>query len=66
MPTRKKTAATEGQTTDYQHDLFGDGGGLDVTDKLDAYEHKGPWQNRVAVKVIDERGNELMRVLGVQ
>ena len=23
-------------------DLFGDGG-LDVTDKLDAYEHKGPW-----------------------
>lgn len=28
-------------------DLFGDGGGLDVTDKLDAYEHKGPWQNRM-------------------
>ena len=27
-------------------DLFGDGG-LDVTDKLDAYEHKGPWQNRM-------------------
>ena len=28
-------------------DMFGDGGGLDVTDKLDAYEHKGPWQNRL-------------------
>lgn len=28
-------------------DLFGDGGGLDVTDKLDAYEHQGPWQNRM-------------------
>lgn len=27
-------------------DLFGDGR-LDVTDKLDAYEHKGPWQNRM-------------------
>jgi adenine-specific DNA-methyltransferase len=27
--------------------MFGDGGGLDVTDKLDAYEHKGPWQNRM-------------------
>ena len=27
-------------------DLFGDRG-LDVTDKLDAYEHKGPWQNRM-------------------
>lgn len=27
-------------------DMFGDGG-LDVTDKLDAYEHKGPWQNRM-------------------
>lgn len=27
-------------------DLFGDGG-LDLTDKLDAYEHKGPWQNRM-------------------
>ncbi|WP_448229696.1 site-specific DNA-methyltransferase [Pseudoxanthomonas mexicana] len=27
-------------------DLFGDGG-LDITDKLDAYEHKGPWQNRM-------------------
>lgn len=29
------------------YDLFGDGGSLDVTDKLDAYEHKGPWQNRM-------------------
>lgn len=29
------------------YDMFGDGGGLDVTDKLDAYEHKGPWQNRM-------------------
>lgn len=29
------------------YDLFGDGGGMDVTDKLDAYEHKGPWQNRM-------------------
>lgn len=27
-------------------DLFGDPG-LDVTDKLDAYEHKGPWSNRL-------------------
>jgi adenine-specific DNA-methyltransferase len=27
-------------------DLFGDDG-LDVTDKLDAYEHKGPWRNRM-------------------
>ena len=27
-------------------DMFGDSG-LDVTDKLDAYEHKGPWQNRM-------------------
>ncbi|MEN9832860.1 MAG: hypothetical protein RL753_14 [Bacteroidota bacterium] len=29
-------------------DLFGDGG-LDVTDKLDAYEHKGPWKNRMVL-----------------
>ncbi|WP_235533647.1 MULTISPECIES: site-specific DNA-methyltransferase [unclassified Roseateles] len=29
-------------------DLFGDGG-LDVTDKLDAYEHRGPWQNRMVL-----------------
>lgn len=29
-------------------DLFGDGG-LDLTDKLDAYEHKGPWQNRMTL-----------------
>jgi adenine-specific DNA-methyltransferase len=29
-------------------DLFGDGG-LDITDKLDAYEHKGPWQNRMVL-----------------
>ncbi|AIO24914.1 site-specific DNA-methyltransferase [Burkholderia cepacia] len=27
-------------------DLFGDAQ-LDVTDRLDAYEHKGPWQNRM-------------------
>ena len=27
-------------------DLFGDGG-LDIGDRLDAYEHKGPWQNRL-------------------
>lgn len=27
-------------------DLFGDAQ-LDLTDKLDAYEHKGPWQNRM-------------------
>jgi adenine-specific DNA-methyltransferase len=27
-------------------DLFGDTG-LDVADKLDAYEHKGPWTNRL-------------------
>jgi adenine-specific DNA-methyltransferase len=29
-------------------DLFGDAG-LDLTDKLDAYEHKGPWQNRMVL-----------------
>ena len=29
-------------------DLFGDGG-LAVTDKQDAYEHKGPWQNRMVL-----------------
>lgn len=29
-------------------DLFGDSG-LEVTDKLDAYEHKGPWQNRMVL-----------------
>ena len=67
-------------------DLFGDDG-MDVADNLDAYDHKGPWRNRmvlgdslqvmnsllqfeglggqVAVKVIDERGNELVRVLAV-
>src|SRR5947209_5617708 len=27
-------------------DLFGDGG-LDISERLDAYEHKGPWQNRM-------------------
>ena len=27
-------------------DLFGDGR-LDIGDRLDAYEHKGPWQNRM-------------------
>ena len=27
-------------------DLFGDGG-LDIGERLDAYEHKGPWQNRM-------------------
>lgn len=29
-------------------DLFGDTG-LDVADKLDAYEHKGPWTNRLVL-----------------
>ena len=29
-------------------DLFGDAG-LDVADKLDAYEHKGPWTNRLVL-----------------
>jgi len=29
-------------------DLFGDPQ-LDVTDRLDAYEHKGPWQNRMVL-----------------
>lgn len=29
-------------------DLFGDEQ-LDVTDKLDAYEHKGPWRNRMVL-----------------
>lgn len=29
-------------------DLFGDPN-LDVTDKLDAYEHKGPWTNRLVL-----------------
>ncbi|UNK48855.1 site-specific DNA-methyltransferase [Lysobacter sp. S4-A87] len=29
-------------------DMFGDAE-LDVTDKLDAYQHKGPWQNRMVL-----------------
>lgn len=29
-------------------DLFGDPG-MDITDKLDAYEHKGPWTNRMVL-----------------
>lgn len=29
-------------------DLFGDTG-LDIADKLDAYEHKGPWTNRLVL-----------------
>jgi adenine-specific DNA-methyltransferase len=29
-------------------DLFGDAG-LDVADKLDAYQHKGPWTNRLVL-----------------
>jgi adenine-specific DNA-methyltransferase len=29
-------------------DLFGDAG-LDIADKLDAYEHKGPWTNRLVL-----------------
>ncbi|MBS0349011.1 MAG: site-specific DNA-methyltransferase, partial [Proteobacteria bacterium] len=45
-------------------DLFGDGG-LDVTDKLDAYEHKGPWQNRMILGDSLQIMNSLMEFEGL-
>ncbi|MDN7352001.1 site-specific DNA-methyltransferase [Acetobacter senegalensis] len=36
------------KATGANFDLFGDTG-LDVADKLDAYEHKGPWTNRLVL-----------------
>lgn len=45
-------------------DLFGDGG-LDVTDKLDAYEHKGPWQNRMVLGDSLQVANSLLEFEGV-
>lgn len=36
------------KATDTNLDLFGDTG-LDVADKLDAYEHRGPWTNRLVL-----------------
>lgn len=45
-------------------DLFGDGG-LDVTDKLDAYEHKGPWQNRMVLGDSLQVMNSMMEFEGL-
>jgi adenine-specific DNA-methyltransferase len=45
-------------------DLFGDGG-LDVTDKLDAYEHKGPWQNRLILGDSMQVMNSLLEFEGL-
>jgi adenine-specific DNA-methyltransferase len=45
-------------------DMFGDGG-LDVTDKLDAYEHKGPWQNRMILGDSLQIMNSLMEFEGL-
>ena len=45
-------------------DLFGDGG-LDVTDKLDAYEHKGPWQNRMILGDSLQVMNSLLQFEGM-
>jgi adenine-specific DNA-methyltransferase len=39
---------TSHKATGTNLDLFGDTG-LDVADKLDAYEHKGPWTNRLVL-----------------
>ena len=62
MATRTK-AATKNQTTNYQH-------GQKATQRPDVgvqdqFTTKKP-PKRVAIKVIDERGNELMRVLEVR
>lgn len=45
-------------------DLFGDGG-LDVTDKLDAYEHKGPWRNRMVLGDSLQVMNSLLQFEGL-
>jgi adenine-specific DNA-methyltransferase len=45
-------------------DMFGDGG-LDVTDKLDAYEHKGPWQNRMILGDSLQVMNSLLQFEGL-
>jgi adenine-specific DNA-methyltransferase len=45
-------------------DLFGDEG-LDVTDKLDAYEHKGPWRNRMILGDSLQVMNSLLQFEGL-
>lgn len=44
IPDRIKHRKAKGTSLD----LFGHGG-LDVTEKLDAHEHKGPWHNRMVL-----------------
>jgi adenine-specific DNA-methyltransferase len=45
-------------------DLFGDGR-LDIGDRLDAYEHKGPWQNRMILGDSLQVMNSLLEFEGV-
>ena len=45
-------------------DLFGDDN-LDVTDKLDAYEHKGPWRNRMVLGDSLQVMNSLLQFEGL-
>lgn len=45
-------------------DLFGDPQ-LDVTDRLDAYEHKGPWQNRMILGDSLQVMNSMLEFEGV-
>lgn len=45
-------------------DLFGDPE-LDVTDKLDAYEHKGPWTNRLVLGDSLQVMNSLLEYEGI-
>ena len=45
-------------------DLFGDDT-LDVTDKLDAYEHKGPWRNRMVLGDSLQVMNSLLQFEGL-
>nr|WP_250476213.1 site-specific DNA-methyltransferase [Caballeronia sp. INML1] len=45
-------------------DLFGDPQ-LDVTDRLDAYEHKGPWQNRMILGDSLQVANSLLEFEGI-
>ncbi|HEY4071564.1 MAG TPA: site-specific DNA-methyltransferase [Herbaspirillum sp.] len=45
-------------------DFFSDSN-LDVTDKLDAYEHKGPWQNRMILGDSMQVMNSLLEFEGI-
>lgn len=45
-------------------DLFGDAG-LDISDKLDAYEHKGPWTNRLVLGDSLQGMNSLLEYEGL-